>query len=105
MLTARERRYVSIAEFVRLTGLSDSTIRRRIRDGSLSAVQLGGRGTEWLIPGDALEQLARPQRESACAVPGESCDRAKDAAPHPPDPPTPTRPARRGPKPTWQRAR
>lgn len=47
---------VPLKEFVRLSGLSDATVRRRVRDGSLQAVQVGGKGKKLLLPIDALEQ-------------------------------------------------
>lgn len=46
----------SIAEFSSLKGLSESTIRRRIRDRSLPYFQPGGSGTKILIPADALQR-------------------------------------------------
>jgi excisionase family DNA binding protein len=49
------QRYYSPEEFSELTGLSVKTVRRRIADGGLRAVQPGGRGTRWLIPADALD--------------------------------------------------
>src|SRR4051794_28418383 len=50
-------RYVSLKEFSRLTGLSLTTLRRRVKDGSLPCKQLGGRRCRLLIPRDALETL------------------------------------------------
>jgi|SRR5579863_2396394 len=49
--------FVSVAEFSKLSGLSPSTIRRRIDDGSLPKVQLGGPGMRLLIRRDALDLL------------------------------------------------
>jgi hypothetical protein len=47
--------YVSPREFSHFSGLSLSTIRRRIRDGSLPVSQPGGSRTRVLIRRDALE--------------------------------------------------
>ena len=43
-------RHVSVNEFARQYNLSTKTVRRRIRDGSLKAVQWGGPGTSLRIP-------------------------------------------------------
>ncbi|MCQ4161505.1 helix-turn-helix domain-containing protein [Roseomonas sp. GC11] len=47
---------LSLAEAGRLLGLSSATIRRRINDGSLTSVQIGGRR---LVHAAAVEKLAR----------------------------------------------
>jgi len=49
------KRFLNLSEFVRHSGLSESTVRRRARDGSLQVVQLGGKGKKLLFPIDALE--------------------------------------------------
>ena len=36
------RRYLKLPEFCRLTGMSESTVRRRVRDGSIACYQPGG---------------------------------------------------------------
>ena len=77
--------YLSVAEFGTLTGLSEATIRRRIKDGSLPVYQPGGRKSRLLISRSAL---ARPAELRAPAVPLQS----------PPDPPTLA-----GPSPGWTR--
>jgi hypothetical protein len=41
----------------RASGLSESTIRRRVRDDSIAAVQVGGKGKKFLFPVDALERI------------------------------------------------
>lgn len=61
------KRFVSPEEFGRLTGWSASTVRRRLKDGSLPAIQPGGRRTLWLIDIEEFQaiqapaQLAEPQ--------------------------------------------
>jgi hypothetical protein len=57
--------YLSLAEFSALSGLSVTTLRRRIKDGSLPYRQLGGRRHRLLIPRDALETLNQPV-DSSC---------------------------------------
>jgi excisionase family DNA binding protein len=54
-----EDEYLSLAQFSTYSGLSQSTLRRRIRDGSLPAIQPGGPGTRLVIPRDALDRLRR----------------------------------------------
>jgi hypothetical protein len=49
--------YVKLKDFVALSGLSESTVRRRVRDGSLAAVQVGGKGKKLLFLVDALERI------------------------------------------------
>ncbi|QDU61031.1 Helix-turn-helix domain protein [Planctomycetes bacterium Pan216] len=43
------KRYLSPAEFAKLFRLSLSTVRRRIKDGSLPAIQPGGKRKHWRI--------------------------------------------------------
>lgn len=52
------RRFVSIDELARITGLSTSTLRRRARDGSIPFYQPGGPRTRLLFDGDVLRQSA-----------------------------------------------
>ncbi|MFP4105889.1 MAG: helix-turn-helix domain-containing protein [Phycisphaerae bacterium] len=49
--------YMSPEEFAAHSGLSQATVRRRIRDGSLPHVQPGGKGCRILIPVNALERM------------------------------------------------
>jgi hypothetical protein len=49
--------FLTLKEFVQRSRLSDSTVRRRARDGSLSVVQLGGKGKKLLFPVSALQEL------------------------------------------------
>ena len=52
-----ERDGYSIKEFAKRSGMSISTVRRRIKDGSLPIVQLGGPSCLLTIPADALRQI------------------------------------------------
>lgn len=54
------KRYLTLAELVLTSGLSASTIRRRVRDGSISAIQPGGHRTKLLFAADVLENEAKP---------------------------------------------
>jgi hypothetical protein len=47
--------YITFDEFVRRVPLSASTIRRRLKDGSIPYAQPGGRGHSVLIREDALD--------------------------------------------------
>ncbi|NMC28353.1 MAG: helix-turn-helix domain-containing protein [Syntrophomonadaceae bacterium] len=51
--------YLTIKEYAKLTGLSESTVRRRIKMGRISAVQAEGtRGPQYLIKGEELNRTA-----------------------------------------------
>lgn len=50
--------YITIEQFCNRTSLSESTVRRRIRDGHLSHWQPGGPKTLILIPIDCLPSFA-----------------------------------------------
>ncbi|MHB9050013.1 MAG: helix-turn-helix transcriptional regulator [Pirellulales bacterium] len=54
MDTENPRQYLSLREFQKATGLSESTIRRRVKDGSLLVHQPGGKRKKLLFPRDAL---------------------------------------------------
>jgi hypothetical protein len=54
-------RYVSLGQLSELSGLSASTLRRRIRDGSPQVFQPGGPGTRLLFRPDVLEIPLRSQ--------------------------------------------
>jgi len=71
-------RYRTLKEYVLYTGLSESTIRRRVRDGSLYAVQLGGKGKKLLFPIDALDRVNTPM------APAEDNDSAEPLSLSPP---------------------
>jgi hypothetical protein len=49
--------YLTLEQFCHHSGLSESTIRRRARDGSLPVVQIGGKGKRLLFPADSLERV------------------------------------------------
>jgi predicted DNA-binding transcriptional regulator AlpA len=68
--SASRRPYLKLAELIAISGLSDATIRRRIKDGSLPYFQPGGPKTVLLFPPDALERVGR--REDDGAVPEAS---------------------------------
>ena len=55
-----QRKYIDIGELVVRSGMSESTIRRRVRDGSLHAVQLGGKGKKLLFSVDVLDRVNTP---------------------------------------------
>ena len=62
-----EFRYIEFREFVRRVPLSASTIRRRLKDGSIPYVQPGGRGHSVLIREDALDRVqpaGAPEQET-----------------------------------------
>ena len=59
MSETKEESYLSIKKFARLSGLSESTVRRRINDGTLPSSQPGGHGTAIRIPRNAFD-LAIP---------------------------------------------
>jgi len=54
--------YLTIEQFCKRTTLSESTIRRRIKEGSLKIWQPGGKGTRVLI---AASQLFQPGEKSS----------------------------------------
>ncbi|HEX6986540.1 MAG TPA: hypothetical protein VF170_14250, partial [Planctomycetaceae bacterium] len=80
--------HVSVAEFVRRTGLSESTVRRRLADGRIPKYQPSGKGGVIAIPLAAALSAAAPP-----------------AAPSGPSgaTPAPAPPRRSGPLPAWQR--
>lgn len=80
---AGERRYLTYEELSALTGLSLSTLRRRVLDGTIPFFQPGGPRTRVVFPADVVDRLMEP------------------AAPLPQ--PLPPKTQRRGPQPKWQR--
>lgn len=62
------RRYLTIEEFARRSGLSTSTVRRRKKDGSLPFCQPGGSRHRVVIPEDALDRI----QSDAMAIPSAS---------------------------------
>lgn len=59
--------YVSIAQLSAISGLSVSTLRRRLKDGSLPFLQPGGTRSRLLFRRDVLDTLARPAGEPVSA--------------------------------------
>lgn len=55
-----ERKYLSINEFSSMTGISETTIRRLVKAGSLTSSQPGGARSRILIRADALENSPAP---------------------------------------------
>ena len=93
VIVSRAKPNLSPAEFAEWSGLSESTVRRRIKDGSIDSEQLGGFRKRIFIPMDA------PQRshsddclEGASDDSGETEDTAKD---------TPQTGRVSGPRPRW----
>ena len=82
--------YLSVEEFGAVTGLSVSTVRRRIRDGSLPVFQPGGKKSRILIPGGVLTDRSR---QEPVATPPEPAAAS----------PTPSPPTLAGPRPRWTR--
>ena len=95
---------MKLPEFCRLTGLSKSTVRRRVRDGSIRVEQLGGPKHILLFATDALKHASSTPRTtpSDAESPKAEGDRL-----HGPDAGQPaaaqnhTNP--RGPGPKWKR--
>lgn len=84
--------YLSPAEVHALTGLSIATVRRRISDGTLPVVQLGGKKHRILIPRTALDQL-----NTHASTPVDS---SAESTPTPP-----VNAPLAGPRPKWMRSR
>lgn len=84
----KSQQYASPQQFSALTGLSMSTVRRRLRDGSLLAVQPGGFRKGWLIDLAAfrkscrLDDVGQPSIGDPTAAQVESSDLV---SPVPPD--------------------
>jgi predicted DNA-binding transcriptional regulator AlpA len=61
------KKFFSPAQFRELTGLSLATIHRRLADGSLPKVQIGGKRCRILIPRSALSAVIQSATEpSVC---------------------------------------
>ena len=56
--TATPAELLSIKDFARRSSLSESTVRRRIAEGSIPFRQFGGKGKRLLIPVSALSSVA-----------------------------------------------
>jgi hypothetical protein len=57
MSEAKDRRPLTIRELKEETGLSISTLRRRVKDGSIPVIQAGGPGKKLLFPATVVEEL------------------------------------------------
>lgn len=93
-----ERRYLTLEELARVSGLSKVTLRRHWRAGKIPGHQPGGKGSRVLFPPDALErkQVASP----AMLEPRPSVPDA-DQVQHPFDP-TGEASTRRRPRAQWR---
>lgn len=78
--------FLTLKEFSQTTGLSQSTIRRRVKDGSIKVIQLGGKRCRILFPIQALEQASQPDLSKSKSLE-----------------PTPKSRPKSGPKPGWLR--
>ena len=58
------KQYLKLPEFCRFTGLSPSTVRRRVRDGSIPCFQPGGPDHVLLFEIDALKHAPSTPRTS-----------------------------------------
>jgi hypothetical protein len=70
--------FLSPAQFSELTGLSPATVGRRLADGSLPKVQIGGKRCRILIPRSALSVATQSATEpSVCdkSTPESSSDK------------------------------
>jgi excisionase family DNA binding protein len=53
--TSAEQEFLTVAQAADLLGVNHQTVRRKIAESELPAVQLGGRGSHIRIPRDAFE--------------------------------------------------
>jgi len=84
--------YLTIKQSASHYGLSETTIRRRVQDGSLPSVQTGGKGKKILIPSQALIAFTAANRNlDPPAMPAEAAPIASSKPP-----------PRRGPRPRWR---
>ncbi len=81
------RRYISVDEFCVSTGLSRSTVRRRIADGSIPFHQPGGRRSRILIPATALDEPSQRPKKTLLSMQSSSRKAPEQLS---------------GPKPRWQ---
>ena len=97
--------YLTFEEFVCRCPLSASTIRRRIKDGSIPHVQPGGKGHRMLIPENVLDSLCLagqlgPVGQENCAVSAQEIRAGSDVAASPPE--SAKEPRLPGPAPKWK---
>ncbi len=83
MTTSPAKQYLSPAEFADLSGLSLSSVHRRIADRSLPFIQPGGKRKAIRIPRTALEAL-QPTRAVPDSEPADSSVSAKTKPRHQP---------------------
>ena len=99
-MTATAKEYLSPAEFAALSTLSEATVRRRIKDGSIPTYQPGGHRTRILIPRDALERSRKaegePLNQLRASDHNEGCSAKTDSLLVSPNIP--------GPSPQWKRS-
>jgi excisionase family DNA binding protein len=86
--STRNQRCLSIKELSAHTGLSESTIRRRVKDGTLPFIQPGGPRTRVVFPADIQERLLSSAEPTTKSTEGQP---SIDSSP----------PAKRGPRPKW----
>lgn len=85
------KEFLSPAEFATRSGLSESTVRRRVRDGTLPHRQPGGKRSRIVIPHDALVGPHQPTgatRPTADQINSHGQQKPRSLS---------------GPKPLWQR--
>ena len=83
-------KYMSIRDFALAYDLSTITIRRRIKDGTLPAVQMGGPGTSWRIPlnghavnpATVISSTPQPPAHEAAAPPTKRAKTPHARQPH-----------------------
>jgi hypothetical protein len=90
-----EQDCVSPKDFVRLSGLSLSTVRRYLKDGRLPKFQFGGDRCRVLIPRDALTQVRSNGIKNEDGTQAEPLSVPSSIPPE-------HAPKRSGPKPRWQ---
>jgi hypothetical protein len=94
---AKKTEFLTIADFARLSTLSESTVRRRIQDGSLQYFQPGGPRTRVFLSADALSASREEMGTEQAAEPLPDWQKASSEK---------TQPLERlpGPMPRWARS-
>ena len=108
MNVAQEQHALTIKDLARATGLSISTLRRRVRDGSLPALQLGGKHKQLTFSPTILDELfgrIGGQEEQPSGGPSKTADHTLTTPSAEPSPKRDgiTRP-KSGPIPNWMRS-
>jgi len=93
-----QRDFVTPNEFVKLSGLSLSSVWRYLADGRLPKVQPGGHRGKVLIPRDALKMLLRASEASELAAPSNESGKPEATSAI-----EPTSRAQSGSRPHWQK--